>query len=94
MVDTLHDYKKGQQLYGNANKIAPWPSLWLPFLRFLLSHDLAPCATPLILMASTFIAQIIHSQELGELNYKFNATVQKESPPGQYFVFPMHGAPC
>ena len=45
MVNTLHDYKIGQQLDGNANKISPCLSIGLPLLRLLLAHGLASCAT-------------------------------------------------
>jgi len=41
MADTLHDYKTGQQLDGNANKISPRPSLGLSLLKLLFAHGLA-----------------------------------------------------
>jgi len=54
MADTLHDYKKIQQLYGNANKISPCPSLGFPFLRLFLAFGLAFYDTHLSLVTSTF----------------------------------------
>ena len=65
MIDTLHDYKTGQQLDGNTNKISPCPSLGLPFLRLMLAHGLATCVTQSIPITSTFTTRIICSSKLG-----------------------------
>jgi len=69
MVDTLHDYKIGQQVDGNAKKISLCPSLGFILLRLFLAFNLAFYATELSSVTSAFTARIIHSLEPGVVKY-------------------------
>lgn len=59
MVENLHDYKTGQKLDKNSNKISPCPSLGLPLLRLFLTHSLATFVTQPISVAFAFTVWFI-----------------------------------